>query len=73
MHGPSNQKKRPQSDTERQHMEVREDGEVSGAEQLEESRPETKQRELSNSSSSPESPATTVKAEPNKPNPWFKP
>uniref|UniRef100_A0A3B3ZCH7 Zinc finger protein, FOG family member 1 n=1 Tax=Periophthalmus magnuspinnatus TaxID=409849 RepID=A0A3B3ZCH7_9GOBI len=66
-------KEEPQSDTEDQHMEVREDGEVSGAEQLEESRPETKQRELSNSSSSPKSPATTVKAEPTSPTPGSSP
>ncbi|XP_072290602.1 zinc finger protein ZFPM1 [Eucyclogobius newberryi] len=62
----------PQSDTEDQHMEVREDAEeVPGAEQMEVSRQETKQ--LSNSSSSPKSPATTVKAEPTSPTPGSSP
>ncbi|KAK7892080.1 hypothetical protein WMY93_024043 [Mugilogobius chulae] len=67
-------KEEPQSDAEDQPMEVRGDEEeVSGTEPMEESRQETKQRELANSSSSPKSPATTVKAEPTSPTPGSSP
>ncbi|CAL9696999.1 unnamed protein product [Knipowitschia caucasica] len=67
-------KEEPQSDTEDQHMEVTEDGEeASDTAPMKESRRESMQRRLSNSSNSPKSPTPTVKAEPTSPTPGSSP
>lgn len=73
-------KEEPQSESEAEdlHMEVKEDGEqMSEEKQTEEFKHQTKQPEISNSSvqtsSSPKSPATIVKAEPTSPTPGSSP